>query len=88
MAYKEKMIGGYEEYEVKSCYDTLIRAREILDDKKKVAAVKIYAKQAQDAAAEVAAQLDLEKTVGKKMSKVFGAKHNPGNPHKKKKGSY
>ncbi len=88
MAHKEKMIGGYEEYEVKSCYDTLIRAREILDDTKKVVAVKIYAKKAAEAAVEVAVQLDLEKTVGKKIKEVFGDKHNPGNTHKKGGGSY
>ncbi len=82
MAYKEeKKIGGFDEWEVKNCYDTLIRAREILDDEKKVAAVKIYAKKAQDAAVEVAAQLKLEKTVGKKLSEM----HNPVNSHKKKK---
>lgn len=71
MAKKEEQIGGFDKWQITSDYDTLTRAREILDDKKKVAAIRIYAKQAQDAAAEVAAQLKIEKTVGKKLKKVF-----------------
>lgn len=78
---KEKKIGGFDEWEVKSCYETLTKAREILNDKKKVAAVRIYAAKAVKAAAEVATELELEKTVGKKLAVM----HNPAYLHKGKK---
>lgn len=71
---KREKIGGFDKWEIESAYDTLTRAREILNDEKKVAAIKIYAKKAQAAAVEVAAQLKLEKTVGKKLNKVFKKK--------------
>ncbi|KKK97116.1 hypothetical protein LCGC14_2656020, partial [marine sediment metagenome] len=37
-------------------------------------AVRIYAKKAEAAAAEVSKQLSLEKTVGKKLSTMYGKK--------------
>ncbi len=67
---KEEKIGGYDRWEIRSAYDSLIEAKKILNDKKKVAAVKIYAKEAQKAAVEVAAQLKLEKIVGKKLKEI------------------
>ena len=88
MSDKEEKIGGYDKWEIESCYDTLIKAKEILADEKKVAAVKIYAKEAQEAAAKVSAELDLEKTEGKKLAEMAKIKHNPNNAHKKGKGSY
>lgn len=71
---KSEKIGGFDKWEITSAYNTLKEAREILADKKKVAAVKIYAKEAEAAAAEVSKQLSLEKTVSKGLSKVYGKK--------------
>lgn len=71
---KSEKIGGFDKWEISSAYDTLKEAREILADKKKVAAVKIYAKKAEAAAAEVSKQLSLEKTVDKKLSHMYGKK--------------
>lgn len=69
---KSEKINGFEKYEIENAFDTLTRAREILKDTKKVAAIKIYAKKRVAATKEVAAQLNLEKTVGKKLSSMFG----------------
>ncbi len=80
---KSEKIGGFDKWDITSAYDTLKEAREILADEKKVAAVKIYAKKAEAAAAEVSKQLSLEKTVGKKLSQMYGKKNNP---HKKSGG--
>ncbi|KKN37097.1 hypothetical protein LCGC14_0766870 [marine sediment metagenome] len=82
---KSEKIGGFDKWEISSAYDTLKEAREILADEKKVAAVRIYAKQAEAAAAEVSKQLNLEKTVGNKLSKMYGKKKK-NNPHKKSGG--
>lgn len=71
---ESEKIGGFDKWEISSAYDTLKEAREILADKKKVAAVKIYAKKAEAAAAEVSKQLSLEKTVGNKLSKMYRKK--------------
>ena len=71
---KSKKIDGFYKWEISSAYDTLKEAREILADKKKVAAIRIYAKEAEAAAAEVSKQLSLEKAVGKKLSDVYGKK--------------
>ena len=81
---KSEKIGGFDKWDITGAYETLKEAREILADKKKVAAVKIYAKKAEAAAAEVAKQLNLEKTVGKKWSDMYG-KEKKNNPHKNKK---
>lgn len=69
---KDEKIGGFDKWEISSAYDTLKEAREILANEKKVAAVRIYAKKAEAAAAEVSKQLSLEKTVAKKQSKMYG----------------
>jgi len=69
---KSDKIGGYDKWEISSAFETLENAREILNDDKKVAAIKIYAKKRIAATAEVAAQLALEKGTGEKLSKVFG----------------
>ena len=71
---KEKKIGGLDEWDVKNDYDTVVRAREVLGDDKKVAAVKLYAKKRLAAEKEAAAQIDLETSVGGKLSTVFGGK--------------
>lgn len=71
MPTKSEKIGGFDRWEISGAYDTLKEAREILADEKKVAAVRIYAKKAEAAAAEVSKQLSLEKTVGKKLSKMY-----------------
>ncbi len=68
---KSEKIGGFDKWEISSAYDTLKEAREILANKKKVAAVRIYAKKAEAAAAEVSKQLSLEKNVDKKLSKMY-----------------
>ena len=71
---KSEKIGGFDSWEISSAYDTLKEAREILANEKKVAAVRIYAKKAEAAAAEVSKQLSLEKTVDKKLSKMYKRK--------------
>ena len=71
MSTKSEKIGGFDKWEISSAYDTLKEAREILANKKKVAAVRIYAKKAEAAAAEVSKQLSLEKNVDKKLSKMY-----------------
>ena len=81
---KEEKIGGIDKWTITSAYNTLKEAREILADEKKVAAIRIYAKQTEAAAAEVSKQLNLEKTVGKKLSKMYGEK----NTSHKKSGGY
>ena len=83
MSTKSEKIGGFDKWEITGAYDTLKEAREILANEKKVAAVRIYAKKAEAAAAEVSKQLSLEKTVGKKLSTMYGKKNNP---HKKSGG--
>ena len=69
---KSEKIGGFDKWDIENAFDTLTRAREILNDAKKVAAVKLYAKKRATATAEVAAQLNLEATVGKKLSGIYG----------------
>ena len=71
---KSEKIGGFDKWDITSAFRTLEDAREILADNKKVAAIKIYAKERMVATKEVAAQLNLEKTVGKKLSKMYGKK--------------
>ena len=71
---KSEKIGGFDKWDITGAYNTLKEAKEILADEKKVAAVKIYAKKAEAAAAEVSKQLSLEKTVDKKLSKMYGKK--------------
>ena len=68
---KDEMIGGFNKWEITSAYDTLEKAREILADAKKVKAIRIYAAKRVKATEEVAAQLKLEKTVGKKLSDMY-----------------
>jgi hypothetical protein len=70
--HKEDTIGGLPKYEVESAFETLTRAREILKDPKKFAAVKIFAKKRIVATQEVAAQLNVEAKVGKKLANIFG----------------
>ena len=67
-------IGGFEKYEIENAFDTLTRAKELLKDPKKIAAIKIYAAKRVKATEEVAAQLKLEKTVGKGLSKLYEKK--------------
>ena len=71
---KSEKIGGFDKWDITSAFRTLEDAREILADNKKVAAIKIYAKERMAATKEVAAQLNLEKTVSKKLSKMYGKK--------------
>lgn len=71
---KSEKIGGFDKWEISSAFDTLTSAREILKDEKKVAAIRIYAAKRVKATEEVATQLKLEKTVGKRLSKMFGKK--------------
>ncbi len=73
---ESEKIGGFDKWEISSAYDTLKEAREILANEKKVAAVRIYAKKAEAAAAEVSKQLSLEKTVGKKLTTMYGKKNS------------
>ncbi len=68
---ESEKIGGFDKWEITSAYDTLEKAREILADAKKVKAIRIYAAKRVKATEEVAAQLKLEKTVGKKLSDMY-----------------
>ncbi len=67
MSTKSEKIGGYDKWEISSAFETLESAREILADDKKVGAIRTYAAKRVKATEEVAAQLNLEKTVGKKL---------------------
>ncbi len=80
---ESEKIGGFDKWEITSAYDTLEKAREILADDKKVKAVRIYATKRVKATEEVAAQLNLEKTVGKKLTKMY-----KGSTSHKKGGGY
>ncbi len=71
---KSEKIGGFDKWDIESAFDTLERAREILADDKKVKAIRIYAAKRVKATEEVAAQLKLEKRVGKGLSKMYGKK--------------
>ncbi len=68
---KKDTIGGFDKWEIESAFDTLVRAKEILGDDKKVDAIRLYADERVKATEEVADQLNLEKTVGKKLKSVF-----------------
>jgi len=64
----EKKINGLDEWEVKNDLDTLIRAKEIMDDSKKVKAIQQLIVDKKEATDEVA----LELKVAKKLKKVLG----------------
>lgn len=64
----EKKINGFDEWEVKSDLDTLIRAKEIMDDNKKVKAIQQLMIDKKEATDEVAHELK----VSKKLKKVLG----------------
>ena len=74
---ESEKIGGFDKWEITNAYDTLEKAREILADDKKIKAIRIYAAKRVKATEEVAAQLNLEKTVGKKLSAMYDKKNNP-----------
>ncbi len=80
MATKSEKIGGFDKWEISSAYETLESAKAIMADEEKVTAIRIYAAKRMKATEEVATQLNLEKTVGKKLSDMYGKK-NTG--HKK-----
>jgi hypothetical protein len=67
-------INGFEKYEVENALETLIRAREILKDKKKVAAIKKIAVDKNEAVDDVMCQLNMEDRVSDKMRGAFGGK--------------
>ena len=67
-AMAEKKINGFDEWEVKSDLDTLIRAKEIMDDSKKVKAIQQLMTDKKEATDEVARELK----VSKKLKKVLG----------------
>ena len=75
MSTKEnEKIGGFDKWEISSAYETLENAKAIMADAKKVAAIRIYAAKRVKATEEVAAQLKLEKRVGKGLSKIYEKK--------------
>ena len=86
VAIKSEKIGGFDKWEISSAYETLESAKAIMADAKKVAAIRIYAAKRVKATEEVAAQLNLEKTVGKKLSAMYGGEKK--NTHHKKSGGY
>ena len=64
----EKKINGFDEWEVKSDLDALIRAKEIMKDPKKVKAIQQLITDKAKATNEVAREL----RVSKKLKKVLG----------------
>ncbi len=64
-------INGFDKWEISSALETLISAREIMKDDKKVAAIQKLIGDKAAATNEVKRQLDLTKKVSKKMKKVF-----------------
>ena len=64
----EKKINGFDEWEVKNDLDTLIRAKEIMDNPKKVKAIQQLIVDKKEAIDEVARELK----VTKKLKKVLG----------------
>ncbi len=71
---ENEKIGGYDKWDIESAFETLENAKAIMADAKKVAAIRLYAVKRVKATEEVTAQLNLEKTVGKKLSKMYGKK--------------
>ena len=63
----EKKINGFDEWEVKSALNTLIEAKEILKDVKKVEAIQQLMVDKEEATDEVARELK----ISKKLNKVF-----------------
>lgn len=63
-----KKINGFDEWEIKGALDTLIQAKEIMDDPKKVKAVQQLMADKKEATDEVARELK----VSKKLKKVLG----------------
>lgn len=66
---KSDKVDGYDKWEIEGKLETLIKAREILKDKKCVAAIKKLAATKTQATAEVMAQL--EKKVDGKMKELY-----------------
>lgn len=66
---KQEKIGGFEKYEVRNWLDNLISAQETLNDKKKVAAIKILMAEKAKATDEVEALLS---NTGERLKKTFG----------------
>jgi len=67
-AMTEKKINGFDEWEIKNALDTLIQAKEIMKDAKKVKAVQQLITDKAKATNEVARELK----VSKKLKKVLG----------------
>ena len=68
MAKKEK----YDEWEIDSDIDTLIRANDILNDKTKLPKIKVRYAEKQKAMMETAKQLNLEVKTKKAVKKLLG----------------
>ena len=71
MSTKSEKIGGYDKWEISNAFETLENAREILADDKKVKAIRLYAVKRMKATEEVAAELNLEKSVKAKLDKMY-----------------
>ena len=67
-AMAEKKINGFDEWEVKGALQTLIEAKEILKDPKKIKAIQQLMVDKKEATDEVARELK----VAKKLKKVLG----------------
>jgi len=64
----EKKINGFDKWEVDSDLNTLIRAKEIMDDAKKVKAIQQLMTDKKEATDRVARELK----ISKKLKKVLG----------------
>ena len=69
---KSKKIDGYDEWEISSAVDTLIKAKEIQKDEKLLKLVRIELKKRKDAVDDALTEEQVEDKVGKKLKETFG----------------
>ncbi len=74
----EKKIKGYEKYEIESAADSLIRAKEIINDKKFYPLVKAELKRKAEAAVAATQEANLTSVVQNKLNDM----NKSNNPHK------
>lgn len=68
----EEKINGFDKWEISSALSTLIDAKEIMKDAKKVKAIQQLITDKAEATDEVERELKTVKKVSKKLKKVFG----------------
>lgn len=73
----------YEDYQVDSDVDTLIKANELLNDDMKLPKIKKRFADRQEALSDTAKQLALESKVKKNLKKIFGKNTHAEKENKK-----